>query len=106
MTVEQIRNHIESDMKVWKSKKSELWKIKDQKWNGTKKSWNELNAVYSHKIQTLEDILIYIDTNQDDQYWCKHPDENGNKIPMTKVKGSRVMSKEEVKELNKVKLPF
>jgi hypothetical protein len=39
-------------------------------------------------------------------YWCKHPDENGNKIPMTKVKGSRVMSKEEVEELNKIKLPF
>jgi len=44
--------------------------------------------------------------SKDDQYWCKYPDENGNKIPMTKVKGSRVMSKEEVKELNKIKLPF
>jgi hypothetical protein len=44
--------------------------------------------------------------SEDDQYWCKDTDENGNKIPMTKVKGSRVMSKEEVKELNKVKLPF
>jgi hypothetical protein len=44
--------------------------------------------------------------SEDDQYWCKHTDENGNKIPMTKVKGSRVMNKEEVKELNKVKLPF
>ena len=44
--------------------------------------------------------------SEDDQYWCKHTDENGNKIPMTKVKGSRVMSKEEVKKLNKVKLPF
>lgn len=63
MTVEQIRNHIESDMKVWKNKKSELWKIKDQKFNGTKRSWNELNIAYSHKIQALEDILIFIDTN-------------------------------------------
>ena len=63
MTVEQIRNHIESDMKVWKSKKSELWKIKDQKFNGTKKSWNEMNSIYSQKIQTLEDILIFIDIN-------------------------------------------
>lgn len=44
--------------------------------------------------------------SKDDQYWCLHPDENGNKIPMTKVKGSRVMSKEEVEELNKIKLPF
>lgn len=44
--------------------------------------------------------------SEDDQYWCKYPDENGNKIPMTKVKGSRVMSKEEVEELNKIKLPF
>jgi len=97
MTLEQIRNHIESDMNIWKSKK---------KINGTKKCWNELNNSYSIKIQTLQDILIFIDTNEDDQYWCKHTDENGNKIPMTKVKGSRVMNKEEVKELNKVKLPF
>ena len=64
MTVEQLRNHIESDMEIWKSKKSELWKIKDQKFNGTKKSWNELNLIYSHKIQTLQDILIFIDTNK------------------------------------------
>jgi hypothetical protein len=63
MTVEQIRNHIESDMNIWKSKKSELWKIKDQKLNGTKRDWNELNLIYSHKIQTLQDILIFIDTN-------------------------------------------
>ena len=63
MTVKQIRNHIESDMKIWESKKSELWKIKDQKFNGTKKSWNEMNSIYSHKIQTLEDILIFIDIN-------------------------------------------
>ena len=57
----------------------------------------ELDRVLQH----LEELQ-----SEDDQYWCKHPDENGNKIPMTKVKGSRVMSKEEVKELNKVKLPF
>ena len=44
--------------------------------------------------------------SEDDQYWCKHTDKNGNKIPMTKVKGSKVMSKEEVKKLNKVKLHF
>jgi len=50
--------------------------------------------------------LNHIDTNEEGQYWCKHPDENGNKIPMTKVKGSSVMSKEEVEELNKIKLPF
>jgi hypothetical protein len=106
MTVEQIRNHIESDMKVWKTKKSELWDIKDQKIDGSKKCWNDANITYSAKIQCLQDILIFIDTNQDDQYWCKDTDENGNKIPMTKVKGSRVMNKEEVKELNKVKLPF
>jgi len=63
MTVEQLRNHIESDMEIWKSKKSELWKIKDQKLNGTKKCWNEVNISYSHKIQTLQDLLIFIDTN-------------------------------------------
>jgi hypothetical protein len=93
-------------MNIWKSKKSELWDIKDQKIDGSKKCWNEANITYSAKIQCLQDILIFIDTNQDDQYWCKDTDENGNKIPMTKVKGSRVMNKEEVKELNKVKLPF
>jgi len=64
MTVEQIRNHIESDMNYWGNKKSELWKIKDQKLNGTKKCWNEMNIKYSHKVQTLQDILIFIDTNK------------------------------------------
>jgi len=44
--------------------------------------------------------------NSAEQFWCKHPDKNGNKIPMTKVEGSRVMSKEEIEELNKIKLPF
>jgi hypothetical protein len=37
-------------------------------------------------------------------YWCE--DENGNLVEMTKVEGSRIMSKEEVEELNKIKLPF
>ena len=106
MTVEKIIDHIESDMRVWESKKSELWKIKDQKIQGSKKSWREANISYSAKVQCLKDLLIFIDINQDGPYWCKHPDENGNKIPMTKVKGSRVMSKEEVEELNKIKLPF
>jgi hypothetical protein len=64
MTVEQIRQHIKNDIRSWSNKKTDLWKIKDQKWNGTKKSWNELNCAYSHKIQTLEDILIFIDINK------------------------------------------
>ena len=63
MTVEQIRNHIESDMEIYYQKKKDLWKIKDQKWNGTKRDWNELNITYSQKIQTLQDILIFIDIN-------------------------------------------
>ena len=50
-------------MNIWKNKKSELWSIKDQKLNGTKKCWNEVNISYSSKIQTLQDILIFIDTN-------------------------------------------
>jgi len=62
MTIEQLRNHIESDMKVWKTKKSELWDIKDQKIDGSKKCWNEANITYSAKIQCLQDILIFIDT--------------------------------------------
>jgi hypothetical protein len=63
MTVEQIRQHIENDIRVWTNKKTDLWKIKDQKWNGTKRDWNELNITYSQKIQTLQDILIFIDIN-------------------------------------------
>jgi hypothetical protein len=64
--------------------------------------------ILSNKIDELEIQLSRYQKLQskDDQYWCKHTDENGNKIPMTKVKGSRVMNKEEIKELNKVKLPF
>jgi hypothetical protein len=106
MTAEKIRDHIESDMKVWESKKSELWKIKDQKLDGRKTFWKEVNATYSAKVQCLQDLLIYIDTNEDCTFWCESPDMNGYKIPMTKVEGSRVMSKEEVEELNKIKLPF
>ena len=41
-----------------------------------------------------------------ESFWCKHPDKNGNPIEMTKVKGSKVMSKKELQELNKIKLPF
>jgi len=64
--------------------------------------------ILSNKIDELENELKEYRKlqSEDDQYWCKYPDENGNKIPMTKVKGSRVMSKEEVEELNKIKLPF
>jgi hypothetical protein len=39
-------------------------------------------------------------------YWCENTDENGNKVEMSKVEGSRIMSKEEVEELNNIKLPF
>ena len=63
MTVEKIIDHIESDMRVWETKKSELWKIKDQKIQGSKKSWNEANVSYSAKVQCLQDLLIFIDTN-------------------------------------------
>lgn len=65
MTVKQIRNHIENDMNYWARQKSALWKIKDQKLNGTKKCWNERNSIYSHKVQTLQELLIFIDTKID-----------------------------------------
>ena len=70
--------------------------------------WISFNKDKEHQIYLLEQELKEYRKlqSEDDQYWCLHPDENGNKIPMTKVKGSRVMSKEEVKELNKIKLPF
>jgi len=65
MTVKQIRNHIESDMNYWARQQSALGKIKDQKLNGTKKCWNEMNSIYSHKVQTLQELLIFIDTEID-----------------------------------------
>ena len=77
--------------------------------------YKNIKERYEHKIEILSNKIDELETelynqsklqSEDDQYWCKHTDKNGNKIPMTKVKGSRVMSKEEVKELNKVKLPF
>jgi hypothetical protein len=66
------------------------------------------NVLLKRQIKDLESQLEKYRKlqSEDNQYWCKGTDENGNKIPMTKVKGSRVMSKEEVKELNKIKLPF
>jgi hypothetical protein len=60
------------------------------------------NVLLKRQIRSLQSELDELKS----KYWCKGTDENGNKIPMTKVKGSRVMSKEEVKKLNKVKLPF
>ncbi len=70
--------------------------------------WIDISKDKDYKISLLEDQLKEYRKlqSEDDQYWCKHTDKNGNKIPMTKVKVSRVMSKEEVKELNKIKLPF
>jgi len=67
-----------------------------------------IDDLYDHDTKDIMDggLNELSIPNDDDQYWCKHPDENGNKIPMTKVEGSRVMSKEEVEELNKIKLPF
>jgi hypothetical protein len=66
------------------------------------------NVLLKRQIKDLESQLekYHKLQSKDNQYWCKGTDENGNKIPMTKVKGSRVMSKEEVEELNKIKLPF
>jgi hypothetical protein len=77
--------------------------------------YKNIKERYEHKIEILSNKIDELETelynqsklqSEDDQYWCKDTDKNGNKIPMTKVKGSRVMSKEKVKELNKVKLPF
>ena len=70
--------------------------------------WISFNKDKEHQIYLLENELKEYRKlqSEDDQYWCKHTDKNGNKIPMTKVEGSRVMSKEEVEELNKIKLPF
>jgi len=77
--------------------------------------YKNIKERYEHKIEILSNKITELETelynqsklqSEDNQYWCKHPDENGNKIPMTKVKGSRVMSEEEVEELNKIKLPF
>jgi hypothetical protein len=44
------------------------------------------------------------DNDEYGPYWSE--DKDGNLVEMTKVKGSRIMSKEEVEELNKIKLPF
>ena len=76
-------------------------------WSGKsniKKMFEELET----ELEELENELKEYRKlqSEDDQYWCKHTDKNGNKIPMTKVEGSRIMSKEEVEELNKIKLPF
>jgi hypothetical protein len=66
----------------------------------------DLHGDWYGKIQFNKMIEQLQNDIEDGPYWCKHPDENGNKIPMTKVKGSKVMSEEEVEELNKIKLPF
>ena len=67
------------------------------------------NQIRGLEQNILQLFMSYKPQNQNDDggpYWCKYPDEWGNPIPMTKVKGSKVMSKKEVQELNKIKLPF
>jgi hypothetical protein len=56
--------------------------------------------------QQICDCISEPNDNDYGPFWCKYPDENGNKIPMTKLKGSRVLTKKEMEQYNKVKLPF
>jgi predicted RNase H-like nuclease (RuvC/YqgF family) len=100
MIYKNIKERQEHKIEILSNKIEELEKDIQQ--------WISFNKDKEHQIYVLENELKDYRKlqNEDDQYWCKHPDENGNKIPMTKVKGSRVMSKEEVEELNKIKLPF
>lgn len=61
MTSEQIRQQVELNKKFNVQQKLNLYNMKDQKLDGSKKNWSNALTVYSTKIQLLEQILEYID---------------------------------------------
>jgi hypothetical protein len=61
MTIEQLRQQVELNKKFNVQQKLNLYNIKDQKLDGSKKNWSNALSVYSTKIQLLEEILEYID---------------------------------------------
>jgi hypothetical protein len=61
MTIEQIRQQVEVNKKFNVQQKLNLYNMKDQKLDGSKKNWSNALTIYSTKIQLLEQILEYID---------------------------------------------
>jgi len=61
MTVEQIRQQTELNKKFNVQQKLNLYNMKDQKLDGSKKNWLNALTIYSTKIQLLEQILEFID---------------------------------------------
>ena len=61
MTIEQIRQQVEVNKKFNVKQKLNLYNMKDQKLDGSKKNWSNALTIYSTKIQLLEQILEYID---------------------------------------------
>jgi hypothetical protein len=61
MTSEQIRQQVELNKKFNVQQKLNLYNMKDQKLDGSKKNWSNALTIYSTKIQLLEQILEYID---------------------------------------------
>jgi hypothetical protein len=61
MTVEQVRQQVELNKKFNVQQKLNLYNMKDQKLDGSKKNWSNALTIYSTKIQLLEQILEYID---------------------------------------------
>lgn len=111
MTVEQIIEQMDKNIELLNDSVEyalTLPKSEVKEKYGSIKTYNECVSMERGALTSMITFRQWIvnNTNQEGPYWCKYPDENGNKIPMKKVKGSRVMSKEEVEELNKIKLPF
>jgi hypothetical protein len=61
MTIEQLRQQVELNKKFNVQQKLNLYNMKDQKLDGSKKNWSNALTIYSTKIQLLEQILEYID---------------------------------------------
>ena len=111
MKVEQIVEQMDKNIKLLNDSvefASKLPKFLIKEKYGSIKTYNECMTMERGALTSMITFRQWIvnNTNKEAQYWCEGTDENGNKIPMTKVKGSSVMSKEEVEELNKIKLPF
>ena len=97
-----LQSEVHSDIeKVWMY---DATLTKDLSAYQKRKRSEAIERVFYKVANQWIDCISEPNDNDFGPYWCE--DENGNLVEMTKVEGSRVMSKEEVEQLNKIKLPF
>lgn len=61
ISMEQLREQVDMNRRMYVNLKLSLHNMKDRKIDGSKKNWEQANVIYSSKIKLLEEILEYID---------------------------------------------